>query len=128
MPSLWIEGFCMLTPITTMLSKFHRIMTIFVWQQNSGEVMKFLLLKMSYTVFSPYSFGEFSIWENTTPDYSLQAATQWISQYTTDCTAELIMFCILFAWTASVIQNYWAICVRVSTHILILCSLQATSS
>lgn len=91
MPSLWIEGLCMLTPITTMLAKFHRIITISVWQQNLGGVMKFLLLKVNYTVSSLYSFGEFNIWENTTPDYSLQAATQWISQYTTGCTAELIM-------------------------------------
>lgn len=128
MPSLWIEGLCMLTPITTMLTKFHRIITISVWQQNLGGVMKFLLLKVSYTVSSLYSFGEFSIWENSAPGYSVQAATQWISQYTTGCTAELIMLCILFAWTASVIQNYWGICVHVSAHIFILCSLQPIST
>lgn len=91
-------------------------------------VMKFLLLKVSYTVSSPYFFGEFNIWENTTPDYSFQAATQGISQYTTGCTAELIMLCILFAWTMSVIQSYWGICVHVSTHIFILCSLQPVST
>lgn len=128
MPSLWIEGLCMLTPITTMLTKFHRIITISVCQQNLGGVMKFLLLEVSCAVSSPYSFGELSIWENTTPDYSLQAATQWISQYTTGCTAELIMLCILFAWTMSVIQNYWGICVHVRAHIFILCSLQPIST
>lgn len=128
MPLLWIEGLCMLTPITPMLTKFHRITTISVCQQNLGKVMNFLLLKVSYTVSSPFSFGEFSIWENTTPDYNLQAATQWISQYTTGCAAELIMLCTRFAWTASVIQNYWGICVHVSTHIFILCSLEPIST
>lgn len=97
MPSLGIEGLCMLTPITTMLTKFHRTITISVWQQNLSEVMKFLLLNVSHTVSSPYFFGEFSIWKNTTPDYSLEAATLnftiyiWLHCWAYKCFASCLL-------------------------------------